>query len=106
MVGNEVSAVRCRVLSSKALHFGEVICLGVLTIVPIKDVLKNLFSSLHNNHFMLTYRVSQEERSKFLEVIVSVILNKKLNGFRVRVISLYSTLYRRATRHILKRAAK
>jgi hypothetical protein len=28
------------------------------------------------------------------------------NGFRNRAISLYSTLYRRATRHVLTRAAK
>jgi hypothetical protein len=45
------------------------------------------------------YRVSQEERSIFWEVIVSVILSKKvymymcpiLNGFRDRAISPYST---------------
>jgi hypothetical protein len=45
------------------------------------------------------YRVSQKERSVFREVIVSVILNKKVymymcpipNGFRDRAISLYSS---------------
>jgi hypothetical protein len=45
------------------------------------------------------YRMSQEEKSTFWEVTVSVILSKKLqaymcpilNGFRGRVISLYSS---------------
>jgi hypothetical protein len=60
------------------------------------------------------YRVSQEERSVFWEVTVSAILCKKVciymwpipNGFRDRAVSLYSTLYRRATRHALTRVAK
>jgi hypothetical protein len=60
------------------------------------------------------YRVSQEERSIFWEVIVSVILSKNLymymchvpNGFRDRAISLCSALCRRATRHVLRRVAK
>jgi hypothetical protein len=47
------------------------------------------------------YRVSEEERSIFWEVIVSVILSKKVymymcpipNGFRDTAISLHSTLY-------------
>jgi hypothetical protein len=61
------------------------------------------------------YRMSQEERSVFWEVIVSVILSKKKvymylcpipNGFRDRAISLYTTLYRRATLHVLTRVAK
>ncbi|PNF31997.1 hypothetical protein B7P43_G06550, partial [Cryptotermes secundus] len=68
-------------------------------------------------------QVSQKERSIFWEVIVSVILSKKLymymcpipNSFRDTAISLYSTLtlntvhctlYRRATRHVLTRGAK
>jgi hypothetical protein len=68
---------------------------------------------------MSVYRMPQEERSIFWEVIVSVILSKKLymyvcpipNGFRDRAISMYSTvlyctLYRRATRHVLTRLAK
>jgi hypothetical protein len=58
--------------------------------------------------------MSQEERSIFWEVIVSVILSKKLymymcpipNGFPERAVSLHSTLYRRATRHVLTRVAK
>jgi hypothetical protein len=48
---------------------------------------------------MYIYRVSQEERSIFQEVIVSVILSNNVyvymcripNGFRVRAISLYSS---------------
>jgi hypothetical protein len=66
------------------------------------------------------YRVVQEERSIFLEVIVSVILSKKLymcmcpipNGFRVRAIPLYSSTVvredalRRATCHVLSRVTK
>jgi hypothetical protein len=52
-------------------------------------------------HMKALYRMSQEERSIFWEVIVLVILSKKLymymcpipNGFRDRAISLYSTLY-------------
>jgi hypothetical protein len=59
-------------------------------------------------------QVSQEERSIFWEVIVLVILSKNvyvymcpiLNGFRDRAISLYSTLYRQATHHVLTRVAK
>jgi hypothetical protein len=47
------------------------------------------------------YRVSQEERSEFWEVTVSVIVSKKVymymchipNSFRDTAISLYSTLY-------------
>jgi hypothetical protein len=54
------------------------------------------------------YRVSQEERSLFWEVIVLVILSKNMRmyispiptGFRD------STLYRSATRHVLTLAAK
>jgi hypothetical protein len=55
------------------------------------------------------YRVSQEERSIFCEVIVSVILSQKsiymyictiLNGFRDTAISLYSTLYRNVKMHL------
>jgi hypothetical protein len=64
--------------------------------------------------FLVIYSVSQEEWSIFWEVIVSVILSKKVymhmcpipNGFRDRASSLYSTLYRRATRHVLTRVAK
>jgi hypothetical protein len=56
------------------------------------------------------YRVSQEERSIFWKVTVSVILSKKVymymcripNGFQDKAIS----LYRRATRHVLTRVAK
>jgi hypothetical protein len=56
------------------------------------------------------YRVSQEGRSIFWEVIVSVTLSKKVymymcpipNGFRDSAIS----LYRGATRHVLTRVAK
>jgi hypothetical protein len=69
---------------------------------------------------MSLYRVSQEERSIFWEVIVLAILNKKvcmymyhiLNGFQGRAVSLYSSLdvhqdaLRGATRHVLARAAK
>jgi hypothetical protein len=51
--------------------------------------------------YILLYRMSQEERSESWEVIVSVILSKKVHmymcpipkGFRDRAISLYSTLY-------------
>jgi hypothetical protein len=58
--------------------------------------------------------VSQEERSVFWEVILLAILSRKVyiymcpipNGFRDRAISLYSTLYRQATRHVLTRVAK
>jgi hypothetical protein len=58
------------------------------------------------------YRVSQEQRSIFWEVTVSVILSRKVcmymypipNGFRDR--ALHCTLYRRATRHVLTRVAK
>jgi hypothetical protein len=54
--------------------------------------------------------MSQKKRSVYLEVIVSVILSKKVymymcpipNGFRDRAIS----LYRRTTRHVLTRVAK
>jgi hypothetical protein len=54
--------------------------------------------------------MSQKERSRFWEIIVSAILSKKVymymcriqNGFRDRAIS----LYRRATRLVLTRAAK
>jgi hypothetical protein len=60
------------------------------------------------------YRMSQEERSVFWEVIVPVILSKNLykymspilNGFQDRAVSLYSTTYRRATCHVLIRVAK
>jgi hypothetical protein len=58
-------------------------------------------------------QVSQEEMSLLLDVIVSIILSKNVymftcpipDGFRDRAISLYSTLYRRATRHVLTRVA-
>jgi hypothetical protein len=48
---------------------------------------------------MLIYRLSEEERSIFWDAIVSAILSKKLcmymcpipNGFRDRIISLYSS---------------
>jgi hypothetical protein len=60
--------------------------------------------------------VSQEERSIFWEVIVSVILNKKVcmymcpipNGFRARAISLYRNIkmHSDATRHVLTEVAK
>jgi hypothetical protein len=59
------------------------------------------------------YRVSQEERSIFWQVKVSVILIKEYiyifrnaNGFRDGAISLYSTLFRQKTLHILTRVAK
>jgi hypothetical protein len=63
------------------------------------------------------YRMSQEERSIFWEVIVSVILSKQLytymcpspNGFQDRELfhcTVHYTLYRRATRHVLNRVAK
>jgi hypothetical protein len=49
--------------------------------------------------FICLYMVSQEERSEFWDVIVSVILGKKricmcpvLNGFQARTVSLYSSL--------------
>jgi hypothetical protein len=65
----------------------------------LKLILKKLahvFKHIYDN----IYRVSQEERSIFLEVIVSVILSKKVytymcaipNGFRYRAISFYSSL--------------
>jgi hypothetical protein len=69
------------------------------------------------------YRVSQEERSVFWEVIVSAILSKKVymymcpipNGSPVRAISLYSCTIqmnsstdalRRGTRHVVTQVAK
>jgi hypothetical protein len=59
------------------------------------------------------YRVSQEERSIFWELIISVILNKKkcictcVLFLTVSEIELFHcTLYRRATRHVLTRVAK
>jgi hypothetical protein len=72
------------------------------------------FACIYSFHRSSLYRTSQEERSIFWEVTVSVILSKKVymymfpipNGFRDRAISLYSTLYRRATRHVLTRVAK
>jgi hypothetical protein len=59
------------------------------------------FTSQTHKSFLTLYRVFQEETSKIWEVIVSVILSKKLyicmcpipNGFRDRAISLFSTLY-------------
>ncbi|PNF37188.1 hypothetical protein B7P43_G00476 [Cryptotermes secundus] len=69
-------------------------------------------------------QMSQEQRSVFREVIVSLILSKEADkymcpipkGFRDRAISLYSVqtsntplhcrLYRWATRHVLTRVAK
>jgi hypothetical protein len=56
------------------------------------------------------YRVSQEGRLIFWEVIVSAIVSRKVymymypipNGFRDKAIS----LYRRATRNVLARVAK
>jgi hypothetical protein len=60
--------------------------------------------------------MSQEEKSIFWEVIVSVILSKKITCTyvlfgRVSEIELFyctvhCTLYRRATRHVLTRVAK
>jgi hypothetical protein len=58
----------------------------------------------------VVYRVSREERSVFWEVIVSVILSKKVymymcpipRDLRDRAVS----LYRVATRHVLTRVAK
>jgi hypothetical protein len=58
----------------------------------------------------LKYRLFEEERSILWEVIVSVILSRKVymhvclipNGYRDIAIS----LYRRATRHVLTRVAK
>jgi hypothetical protein len=58
--------------------------------------------------------MSQEERSIFWEVIISVIISKMAytymcpipNGFQDGAISLYSTLYRKAKRHVLTRVAK
>lgn len=55
---------------------------------------------MEKNMYFSLYRLSQEERSVFWEVIVSVILSKKVymymypipNGFRDRAVSLYSTL--------------
>jgi hypothetical protein len=72
-------------------------------------MLRNVFVQLHGSRLML-YRVYQEEKSIFLDVIVSVILRKNLcvymcpipKGFRDRAIS----LYRAATRHVLTRVAK
>jgi hypothetical protein len=66
---------------------------------------------LANKTCTCIYRVSQEERSIFCEVTVSAILSKNVykymrpipNGFRDRAISQYSTLYRRAKRHVLTR---
>jgi hypothetical protein len=62
------------------------------------------------------YRMSQEERSVFWEVAVSAILSKKKkvymytcpipNPFRDGAVSLYNTLYRRATLHFLTQVAK
>jgi hypothetical protein len=54
----------------------------------------------HTMDIMHVYRVSQEERSIFWEVIISVILSKKSvykymcpvpNGFQDRAVSLYSS---------------
>jgi hypothetical protein len=59
--------------------------------------------------------MSQEERSVFWEVIVSIIISKKyirtcpiLNGFQDRAISLYRNIQdalRRATCHVLTQVA-
>jgi hypothetical protein len=62
---------------------------------------KECLTLLPNAHLenISLYRMSQEKRSVFWEVIVSVILSKKcmctcvLNGLRDRAILLYSTLY-------------
>jgi hypothetical protein len=71
---------------------------------------QRLLSSFLQPYHSILYRVSQEERLVFWEVIVSVILSQKKvymymglipNGFRDRAISLHSTLYRQATRHVL-----
>jgi hypothetical protein len=57
-----------------------------------------MINDLHSfSWVMQKYRVSQQEKSIFLEVTISVILSKELymcmcpipNGFRDRVISLY-----------------
>jgi hypothetical protein len=61
----------------------------------------SLSLSLYMYIYIYIYRVSQEERSLFWEVIVSVILSKIVymfmcpipNGFRETAGSLYSTLY-------------
>jgi hypothetical protein len=53
--GNEVRAGRCRVLSSRALHFKGAICLDVLPIVPINDVCNNKCTIMHYKNFMLMY---------------------------------------------------
>jgi hypothetical protein len=68
------------------------------------------FSNHELSYHLAVYRMSQKEKSVFCEVIVSVILGKKLcmymcpipNGFRDTAIS----LYRRATRHVLTRILK
>jgi hypothetical protein len=62
------------------------------------------------------YRMPQEKRSVFREVIVSLILSKKVyryvcpvpNGFQDRAISLYSSLYtvQTSSTHVLTRVAK
>jgi hypothetical protein len=68
--------------------------------------------------FKYIHTVSQEERSIFWEVIVSVFLSKKcictcvlfrtVSEMELRVFhcTVHCTLYRRATRHVLTRAAK
>jgi hypothetical protein len=58
-----------------------------------------LLYHIHPSYQLTLYRVSQEERSIFWDVIVSVILSKTVykymcpipNGFRDRAISLYSS---------------
>jgi hypothetical protein len=52
------------------------------------------------------YRVSQEERSMYWKVIVSVIPSQKMHMYMCRAISLYSPLYVRAKFHILTRVAR
>jgi hypothetical protein len=68
----------------------------------------------------MLYRMSQDERSVFWKVVISVILSKKLytymcsipNGFRDRAMDVIvrkkqrQDLLSRATRHVLTRVAK
>jgi hypothetical protein len=83
---------------------------GAVLMAGNMDLLFRMLSCV----FTVVYRMSHEERLTFAEVIVSVILNKNVclymcripNGFRDTAISLYGTLYRRATRHVLTRVAK
>jgi hypothetical protein len=87
--------------------------IGCIIIFPlVSEVILCIWTTdltyIHFRHFMelnmftcqVKYRMAQEERSIFWEVIVFVVLSKKvymymcsiLNGFRHRAISLYSSL--------------